>query len=172
MPGSGPGMPLSELPRGAEAALPSRRAAEVDHKLDQRMLNARHHELGDAIAAADGEWFRPEIDEQHLDLAAIVRVNGAGAIQERGAGFQRQAGARAKLRFEPWWQFEREAGGNERAGAWRKLDSCAFGETSDHIEPGGMLGVISRKRQPLAMDQAQHAGGHARAACARRRLRG
>ena len=46
------------LPRRAEAALASRRAAELGDGLDPHMLDAGDHELGDALAAADNETAR------------------------------------------------------------------------------------------------------------------
>src|SRR5512146_1825577 len=81
---------LTALPRRAEAALSSRRAAEIGDGLDAHVLGARDHELGDALAAANNERFGAQIDQQNLDLAAIVGIDGAGAVQNRHAGFQRE----------------------------------------------------------------------------------
>src|SRR5262245_65577457 len=78
------------LPRRAEAALPSRRAAKLGDRLDAHMLDASDHQLGDALAATDHKRLRPEIDQQNLQLAAIVGVEGAGAVQNRQARFPRK----------------------------------------------------------------------------------
>ena len=103
------------------------------------MLDARDHELGDALAAADVNGSDAEIDQQHFDLAAIVGVDGAGAVQNRDPGFQGEARAWAKLGLVAWRQLEREAGGNERAGAWRQSNRRVLRHAGDNIETCGML---------------------------------
>ena len=74
---------------GAEAPLPAVRLAKRLDRNDLDMGDRRHDELGDAIAAADGEGLGSEIDEEHHDLAAIIGVDGAGAVQERHPVLQR-----------------------------------------------------------------------------------
>src|SRR5262245_13465837 len=83
------------LPRRAEAALPSRRAAKLGDRRDAHMLDASDHPLCDALAATDHKRLRPEIDQQNLHLAAIVGVEGAGAVQNHHASFQREPRAGA-----------------------------------------------------------------------------
>src|SRR6185369_6732883 len=45
----------------------------------------RHHHLGDAVAAPDLENLVAEVDQDHLDLAAIVGVHRARRIEHRHA---------------------------------------------------------------------------------------
>src|SRR3546814_6685748 len=55
--------------------------------------------LRDAHAALDGERFGAEIAEDDADLAAVIRIDGPGAVQHRDAVAQRQPGARPHLRL-------------------------------------------------------------------------
>ena len=81
-------------PRGAETALPPRRGLERFHAFDLDMGHRRNHELGDAVAPANGKCVGPEIDQQHHDLAAVIGVDRAGAVQERQPVLQRKPRAR------------------------------------------------------------------------------
>jgi len=51
-------------------------------ELDQ--LDPLHQQLGDAIAPVHHDWLgRVEVDECDLDFAAVTRVDGAGAVDDR-----------------------------------------------------------------------------------------
>src|SRR5262245_24604796 len=157
------------LPRRAKAALPSRRATKLGDRLDAHMLDASDHQLGDALAATDHKRLRPEIDQQNLHLAAIVGVEGAGAVQNRHARFQREPRAGANLSLEARGQLNREAGGNKRAGAWRERDRRIRWHGRHHIEACGMLRVIGGKRQSFAVRQTQKADDDFRHSAAERK---
>src|SRR2546423_305754 len=75
--------------RRAEAAGAAR--GRRDHyDLDEpSLLDALHDELGEALAARDHEGLPPQVGEQHLHLAAVVAVDGAGAVEHGDAVSQR-----------------------------------------------------------------------------------
>ena len=56
-------------------------------------------QLGDAFPALDCEGILSEIDQNDLDLAAIVAVDSAGRVQTGQAMLCRQAGAGPNLDF-------------------------------------------------------------------------
>jgi len=52
------------------------------NQLDQ--FDPLHQQLGDAVAAVDHDGLdRVEVDQRNLDLAAIARVDGARAVDDR-----------------------------------------------------------------------------------------
>ena len=76
------------MPGGAEAALPALGVAERLDRDDLDRGDRRDHELRDAVAPLDQERLGAEIDQQHHDLAAIVGIDGARAVQQRHAMLQ------------------------------------------------------------------------------------
>src|SRR5712664_5008354 len=59
----------------------------------------RNHHLRDTLATADRERRVAVVDQQHADLAAIVRVNRAWPIQHGETVLRREARARTDLRL-------------------------------------------------------------------------
>ncbi len=62
--------------------------------------NARHcrdDKLGDPRAAHNFERLGAKVDQEHTDLAAIIRVDRARRIQDRDTAMQRDTGARPHL---------------------------------------------------------------------------
>ena len=112
---------------------------------------SRDHHLRDAHAARDGETFAAEIGEDHLHLAAVIGIDGAGAVQNRKTVFQREAGTRPHLRFIPFGQGDHQAGRHQRAGARRQNQILGHGGAQIHT--GGMFGCIGRQIKPFGMRQ-------------------
>src|SRR5262245_43926558 len=106
--------PLGRPPRRAEPARPAARDRGCGRLDEGDALGAGNHELGEALAAGDSERTVAQVDEQYLDLAAVVAVDGARAVQHGDAVLERQAGARAHLRLEAGGQLQDQAGGDER----------------------------------------------------------
>ena len=65
--------PKPPAPRAVSSRASTSRQRRLDHRGD--------HQLGDAVAAADDEVLGAEVDQDHLHLAAIVGVDGAGRVQ-------------------------------------------------------------------------------------------
>jgi hypothetical protein len=72
------------------------------------------HQLRDAIAAPNRERLASRVHQDHLDLAAVVRVDGAGRVGEHDPVTQRQPAARADLRLESLGDRDRQAGRHQR----------------------------------------------------------
>src|SRR6202022_2328790 len=89
-----PSDPGRTVATGAAAAL----------RQTRRLLpgDARHRrddELGDALAARDRHRGAAEIGEDDLDLAAVIGIDRAGAVEHRDAMMEGEARTRPDLRF-------------------------------------------------------------------------
>ena len=71
------------------------------------------------VAARDGEILLAVIDQDHLDLTAIVGIDGPWRVQHRHAMLRRKPRAGAYLYFVPFRDRDRETGGNNSAAAVR-----------------------------------------------------
>src|SRR5207245_2549606 len=69
------GLPLGA--GAAEAALAARARRERGDLAPGGAGDGRDHQLRDAVAAPDARRLAPEVDEQHLHLAAVVGVDRA-----------------------------------------------------------------------------------------------
>src|ERR1700680_2001085 len=81
----------SEPPRAAAAGAARARRQGGD-ALESNPGHRCDHQLGDAVAAADGDGLAAKIGEDDADLAAIIRIDGAGAVENGEAVIERQAG--------------------------------------------------------------------------------
>lgn len=70
------------------------------HWLPLHLLTARHHHLADAVAVVDSERLAGEVNQDGLNLATIVGINGARRIEDRDAMLGCQAAARTNLRLK------------------------------------------------------------------------
>src|SRR4051812_26773659 len=68
------------LPRRAETGRSALRVIENILHMPLRCRHRRHHQLGDAIAAPDGESRVSQIDQNHLHFATIIGIDGAGGV--------------------------------------------------------------------------------------------
>ena len=106
--------------------------------LDQfGLLMAGDHHLGDLVAARDHKHLVAVIDQDGLDLAAIVAVDGAGRIQAGDAVVERQARAWPHLRFHTQGQLDGDAGGHRHALAGQQVrcGSSTAARRSSPAEP-------------------------------------
>src|ERR1051326_8012016 len=92
----------------AEAAGAALRRRNLGDLYKSRLRAALHDELGDALPARDRERILAEIGEQHLHLAAVVAVDGAGAVEHGDPVTKRQSRAWAHLCLEPKRQLQDE----------------------------------------------------------------
>ena len=65
-----------------------------------RRRHLHGHDLRDAVAAADNEGFAAQVDEDDLDFAAVIGVDGAGGIEHHDPVLRRETAARADLHLE------------------------------------------------------------------------
>ncbi len=93
-----------------------------------RLDHGRYHHLCDAHAILDVEGLvAMGVVKQHLDLAAVVRVDGAGRVEHGDAMLERQAGARPDLRLKARLKLDGDAGGDQAPLAGRDDERVAEG---------------------------------------------
>src|ERR1700752_1417290 len=131
------------------------------------MRDRSNDERGEPLAAADEEGLIAVIYKDHHEFAAVIGIDGAGTVEKRDPMLQGKARAGARLRLVAARQFEREAGGNERAGPGRDSDRRAFRNGRNHVEAGSLLRGIGRERKPLAVRETLHANRDAHSAAGR-----
>src|SRR5215469_5940449 len=85
--------------RGAEAVGSARALGERRNGRPGDARDRRQHELSNSLAAGECHGLGAEIGEDHPDLAAVVRVDGAGAVEHGETVLERKARARPDLRF-------------------------------------------------------------------------
>ena len=99
------------------------------------------HELGDAFAVFHGEQGLPVVDQDDPDVAAVVRVDGARAVEDRHPVLVREAASGAHLRFKSTRQGQVQSGGDQGALAWLKHDgSVEFGPEVEACAVGRAVG--------------------------------
>ena len=109
--------------------------------------DGRDDELCNAHAPRDRERLAPEIDQEHLHLAAVVGVDRAGRVEHGDAVAGGEAGARPHLRLEAIRQLDDEPGRHEGAPAWLQDEGRIVRNRRQEIETGGAGGLVARQRQ-------------------------
>ncbi len=71
--------------------------------------NPVHDHLGDAVSPPDDEGRRTVVDQDHPDLAAIIRVDRARRVDQRHAVFQGQPAPGPDLGLVPFGKGHRDA---------------------------------------------------------------
>ena len=122
-------------------------AGEFLHRanlLEGYLLEAGNDHLGDAFAVFDLERLVGEVNEQHLHLAAVVGVDGAGAVEHGDAVFEGEAAAGTDLRLAVLGQLDEEARGHQPALAG--IQGHRLGEVGPQVEAGGHRRLVCRQR--------------------------
>jgi hypothetical protein len=117
-------------------------------KIDLRCHRCRN-ELGDTVAALDDKRFIAQVHENHLDLAAVIGVDGAGSVEYGNAILDGESAARPDLDFIAWRYLENKTRGNKRASERRNHD-LGF-DRRDHVTAARMLAHALRKIKPLSV---------------------
>src|SRR6516162_8003202 len=79
---------------------------------DVGLHDRRENQLSDARAAFHDERLTAKIDENDVQLPAIIGVKRAGGIEHRNAVVEREPGARPDLALDPGGERECEASWN------------------------------------------------------------
>src|SRR5258706_14546811 len=87
------------MTRMAETTVAALGPIQIVHFDDLHHRHRYDEHLGDAHPALDDEFFAPEVDQRHLDLAAVVGVDGSGRVDHGDAVPAGQAAAGADLRL-------------------------------------------------------------------------
>src|SRR5438874_11034769 len=109
----------------AEPTGAARGALQLVDVHELRSRDGRDDELRDAPAARQLDALLAEIDEDDADLAAVVGVDRAGAVQAGDPVAQREPAARSHRSFVPERTGDRDAGRPQRAIAGPKRRGIA-----------------------------------------------
>ena len=116
-------------------------------------------DLRDAHAARHREILVAEIDQQHLDLAAIVAVDRARRVEAGDAVLEGEAGARPHLALEAFRDFHDQAGRHQRALARQEQQRPVLRHGGAQVHAGRAGGLIGRQGEAVAMRQPDEADG-------------
>src|SRR4051812_28056116 len=78
-----------------------------------RLLTRCYDHLCDPVAMLHSEWLRPEIDQQYLDLSAIIGINSTRRVKHRNPMLVSQAAPGPDLRLIICRKFNIQAGRNQ-----------------------------------------------------------
>lgn len=149
------GVPLAPLrlavPRGggvragmAESTLP-RRGVESIRFGPADVRDRRDDELGNPRAARDRHRRGPQVDDQHVDLVAVVGVDGAGCVEQAESAAQGEPAARTELGFVACGDGQREAGRNQ--GATQGFEHDVGRDVGRDVHPGRAGRHVARQRK-------------------------
>src|SRR4026209_2677221 len=107
--------------------------------------NWRDNQLCDPHAAGNNDRFAAEIDQQHLNLAPIVRIDRTGRVEDGETISGSEARTRPHLRFITFGERDRQSCRNESAGARRDCDGAGGRYRSKQVAPRGMVELVGRQ---------------------------
>lgn len=120
-------------------------------QLDQ--LDPLHQQLGNPVAAVHHDrlvWV--EIDQRNLDLAAVARVDGARAVDDRKSDARGQSRARVDQADHPVRNGDRDARSHQGTSPGVQLD--VFGAVE--IDPGvAVMGAAGQRKPGVKADNGQ-----------------
>src|SRR6185503_7033497 len=111
------------------------------------------NQLCNPHAAGNNNRFAAEIDQQHLDLAPVVRIDRAGRVEDGKTISGSEARTRPNLRFITFGERDRQSCRNENAGARRDSEGASGRHRCKQVEPRRMLALVGRQWQVLAMSE-------------------
>ena len=138
-----------------EAAVLSFRFGKRLDFMPLRPHHALHDHLGNALAAFDDDRLGAQINRDHMNFTAKIRVDGSRTVYQGKSLLERKPAARPDLRFETRWHSDSDSGGNQRPFHRRKLP-IVF-DIGAKIHPGRTLGHVDRQgkriwTRPQALD--------------------
>lgn len=120
-------------------------------QLDQ--LDPLHQQLGDPVAAVHHDRIdRVEVDQRHLDLAAISRVDRPRTVHDRKSNARGQSRTRVDQADHPVRNRDRDARSHQGTSARVELDVfCAV-----KIDPGvALVGAAGQRQFGVEADDGQ-----------------
>ena len=131
----------------------------LDSAFDQLgVRDAGDDQLGDPHAAADDKRLAAEIDQDDLDLSAIIGVDGSRSVKDGNAVADGKARTRPDWPFAARRQRDGNAGRDHRARRpARSRPACSAGTAAMQIETRGKRALIGRQRQVGAVRQPHDA---------------
>src|SRR3984957_5136429 len=154
---AGAGTQSAPKPGGAEAAgraLCWRQSFDFgDCDLRDRGDNKLRH----PHTAPYHEWLRPVVDQNDLNLAAIIGIDGPRGVQDGDAIASGKTGARPDLALVTGGKCDCNAVRDERPAPWRDFDRRIGWNRGNKIKPGGECALILRHRQIAGVRQPDNA---------------
>ena len=141
-------------PAVAKSALAALGGVQFIHNLPFGAFVARKNELGDALARRDFKRFGTVVYQNHPDRAAVVGVDGSGAVKDGHAVLKRQSGPWTHLGFPAVGQGHAQARGNQASLA--RLQHYRLIEVRPEVEPCRMRRRVFRQRVRGFVDDADH----------------
>src|SRR5579885_1693667 len=114
-------------------------------------------QLRHALAAHERHRRRAEVDQDHLDLAAVVGIDRAGAVEHGEAVLQGEPRARPDLRLVALGKSQRDAGRHRRALA--RIERQRLVERRYQIHAGGAGAGVARQ-DDVSAPQNRHRHRH------------
>src|SRR5262249_13236496 len=123
--------------------------AEVLHEAQLRPHDRRDDQLCDAVPRAHPRFFLSEIDNDDVELAAIIRIDRSWRIEHGQPIARCEARTRAHLALESVGDFQRDADGNDAALAGRDANRLDHGR----VKVGARGTRRHIRREPCFMAQ-------------------
>src|SRR6266700_3046305 len=120
---------------------------EIERLTDHDLQRWCDDELRNTHSALHSECSLPQIHENDLYLAAVIRINSSGGVEHGDTVTHRQARARPHLAFGACRQGNRDAGRDHGASSGLDRDGAIHGHCGEKIEAGRALALIGRQRQ-------------------------
>jgi hypothetical protein len=124
---------ITTAARRTEAAIAALSVIEHLRFHERHRRDRRHHQLGDPVAAPDGERLGPVVDEDHPHLAAIIGIDRTRRVEHRHPVVERQSRARPHLPLVAGRQGEREPAGDRRPLAGPQHDRFARAKRGEQV---------------------------------------
>jgi len=130
---------------------------ERRHLNHVNQLNLLHQQLSNTVAAVhDDRHSRVEIDQRHLDLAAISSVDGARAVDDRKPNPRSQSRPRMHQPDHSERDGDREPGPHQGTASGREFDVFGTVEIDAGVTVVGAVG----QRQPGVETNNRQTGRH------------
>jgi hypothetical protein len=119
--------------------------------LDQPSARDRgDNKLCDSLPRFNCDQMLTQVDQDDVDLAAIIGIDRAGRIHQREPFLECAATSGSYLPLKPWRYFNCNSSRNR--GAAERLEHQRFVERSNQIKPCCMLALITRHCSTQALN--------------------
>ncbi len=127
------------------------------NRLPLHVNDRRDHKLGDAVASANHKRFPAEVEQDDMDLSAVVGVDGARGVEKPDPVAHRQPAARPDLPFIPLGKGDPDAGGD--SGKPARGEGKGFDEGGRKVVAGGGVRKSLGQREILVARGAKDFDG-------------
>jgi hypothetical protein len=109
--------------------------------------------LGDAHAAGDGDGLFSQVDQEDLNFAAVVGVDGSWGVGDGESMFEGQAATGADLGFKTDGESDDKPAGASDAIQGLEDQGFALGEGGEEIHTGGVRRLVRGLGKAFAVRQ-------------------